>query len=58
MPVDDPTGDENLLNTETYYWDDPAQMQPAGDFGIIARSAVSPLWILRTKQSSLDRHCC
>jgi len=25
MPVDDPTGDEHLLNTETYFWDDPAK---------------------------------
>ena len=24
MPVDDPTGDEHLLNTETYYWENPA----------------------------------
>lgn len=24
MPMDDTTGDEHLLNTETYYWDDPA----------------------------------
>ncbi|NLS78069.1 MAG: ABC transporter substrate-binding protein [Chloroflexi bacterium] len=23
MPLDDPTGDENLLNTETYYWENP-----------------------------------
>lgn len=23
MPVDDPTGDEHLLQTETYFWDDP-----------------------------------
>ena len=21
MPVDDPTGDEHLLNTETYFWE-------------------------------------
>jgi len=25
MPVDDTTGDEHLLNTETYFWDDPAK---------------------------------
>ena len=24
MPLDDTTGDEHLLNTETYFWDDPA----------------------------------
>ncbi len=24
MPVDDPTGDEHLLNTETYFWENPA----------------------------------
>jgi peptide/nickel transport system substrate-binding protein len=24
IPLDDTTGDEHLLNTETYYWDDPA----------------------------------
>jgi peptide/nickel transport system substrate-binding protein len=24
-PVDDPPGDEHLLNTETYYWDDPSK---------------------------------
>jgi peptide/nickel transport system substrate-binding protein len=24
MPIDDTTGDEHLLNTETYFWDDPA----------------------------------
>lgn len=24
FPIDDPTGDEHLLNTETYFWDDPA----------------------------------
>lgn len=23
MPIDDPTGDEHLLQTETYFWDDP-----------------------------------
>jgi peptide/nickel transport system substrate-binding protein len=23
MPIDDPTGDEHLLNTETYFWEDP-----------------------------------
>jgi len=23
MPIDDTTGDEHLLNTETYYWEDP-----------------------------------
>ena len=23
FPIDDPTGDEHLLNTETYYWEDP-----------------------------------
>jgi peptide/nickel transport system substrate-binding protein len=23
MPMDDPTGDEHLLNTETYFWEDP-----------------------------------
>jgi hypothetical protein len=23
MPVDDSTGDEHLLNTETYFWEDP-----------------------------------
>jgi peptide/nickel transport system substrate-binding protein len=23
FPVDDPTGDEHLLHTETYFWDDP-----------------------------------
>ena len=25
LPVDDPPGDEHLLNTETYYWDDPSK---------------------------------
>ena len=24
MPIDDTTGDEHLLNTETYYWENPA----------------------------------
>jgi peptide/nickel transport system substrate-binding protein len=24
LPIDDTTGDEHLLNTETYFWDDPA----------------------------------
>jgi peptide/nickel transport system substrate-binding protein len=24
LPVDDPTGDEHLLNTETYFWENPA----------------------------------
>ncbi|MCC9076587.1 ABC transporter substrate-binding protein [Litorilinea aerophila] len=23
MPIDDPTGDEHFLNTETYFWEDP-----------------------------------
>ncbi len=23
MPIDDPTGDEHLLQTETYFWEDP-----------------------------------
>ena len=23
MPLDDTTGDEHLLNTETYFWDEP-----------------------------------
>ncbi|MEZ4620805.1 MAG: hypothetical protein R2867_35585 [Caldilineaceae bacterium] len=23
FPIDDPTGDEHLLNTETYFWEDP-----------------------------------
>lgn len=23
MPIDDPTGDEHLLNTEVYFWEDP-----------------------------------
>ena len=25
FPMDDTTGDEHLLNTETYYWDDPSK---------------------------------
>ena len=25
MPIDDTTGDEQILNTETYFWDDPAK---------------------------------
>jgi peptide/nickel transport system substrate-binding protein len=25
MPIDDTTGDEHLLQSETYYWDDPAK---------------------------------
>ena len=23
LPLDDTTGDEHLLNTETYFWEDP-----------------------------------
>jgi peptide/nickel transport system substrate-binding protein len=25
FPVDDTTEDEHLLNTQTYYWDDPSK---------------------------------